>query len=52
MCRLLLKGRTHFWQEYLMKKGPKPDRFIEALICEDCDVDSHFHLRAQRLDIL
>ena len=23
-----------------MKDGPKPDRFIEALICEDCDVES------------
>ena len=30
----------NFWQEDLMKEGPKPDRFIEVLICEDCDVDS------------
>ena len=39
-CRSLLKGRINFWQEDLMKDGPKPDKFIEALICEDCDVDS------------
>ena len=40
LCRSLLKGRINFWQEDLMKEGPKPDRFIEPLICEDCDVDS------------
>ena len=40
LCRSLLKGRINFWQEDLMKEGPKPDQFIEPLICEDCDVDS------------
>ena len=40
LYRSLLKGRINFWQEDLMKEGPKPDRFIEALVCEDCDVDS------------
>ena len=40
LCRSLLKQKVNFWQEELMKDSPKPEKFMEALICYDCDVDS------------
>ena len=40
VCRSLLKQKVNFWQEDLMKDSPKPKKFMEALICQDCDVDS------------
>ena len=32
--------KVNFWQEDLMNDSPKPEKFIKALICQDCDVDS------------
>ena len=35
-----MKQKVNFWQEDVMKDSLKPEKFIEALICQDCDVDS------------
>ena len=40
LCCSLLMQKVNFWQEDLIKDSLKPEKFMVALICQDCDVDS------------
>ena len=40
LCRSLLKERINIWEEDLRMNSSNPEKFMEALICKDCNVEA------------